>query len=319
MPTVTVLIVNHNAGRYLARCLEALAAQEYRDFEVVVVDNASTDGSIESLGTTAANVKIVKTGRNLGFAGGNNYGFEHAVVNEWVALLNPDAFADPRWLSTLMAAAQRHPDCIFFGSRLVLDADRSLLDGVGDVYHVSGLVWRAGHLCPAAGAFAEETEIFSPCAAAALYRADALREAGGFDEDFFCYIEDVDLGFRLRLGGGRGLYVPESVVFHVGSGVTGIRSDFSVYHGHRNMVWTYVKNMPGMLFWAYLPYHLAMNVGSVALLALRGQGRVAMRAKIDALRGLRRMLAKRREIQKRRRVAAKQILAQMARGLPLRR
>jgi GT2 family glycosyltransferase len=104
------------------------------------------------------------------------------------------------------------------------------------------------HGTPASALKGSECEIFSPCAAAALYRRSALLEVGGFDEDFFCYVEDVDLGFRLRLAGYRCLYVPLSVAHHIGSGTTGGKnSDFSVYHGHRNLVWAFVKNMPGVL------------------------------------------------------------------------
>lgn len=127
---------------------------------------------------------------------------------------------------------------------------------------------------------------------------DALLSAGGFDEDFFCYVEDVDLGFRLRLLGHRCWYVPDSVVLHVGSAVTGRRSDFSIYHGHRNLVWTFVKNMPGVLFWLLLPLHVVLNLVSVIWFALRGQGAVILRAKRDALLGLPKMWRKRQQIQK---------------------
>jgi GT2 family glycosyltransferase len=141
-------------------------------------------------------------------------------------------------------------------------------------------------------------EIFSPCAAAALYRRQALVDAGGFDEDYFCYVEDVDLGFRLRLAGHKAMYVPDAVVHHVGSATTGGKhSDFSVYHGHRNLVWTFVKDMPGILFWLLLPLHVLMNLTSILWFALQGRGGVIMRAKRDALLGLPKMWRKRQTIQ----------------------
>lgn len=128
--------------------------------------------------------------------------------------------------------------------------------------------------------------------------AAALHEVGGFDEDFFCHVEDVDLGFRLRLAGHRCHYVPSSVAHHVGSGTTGGQhSDFAVYHAHRNLVWTYVKDMPGVLFWSFLPLHLAMNLAALVLFTLRGQGRVVLRAKRDAIKGLPKMWRKRQLIQ----------------------
>ena len=141
------------------------------------------------------------------------------------------------------------PDVAAFASQMRLDATPDRLDGAGDSYHVSGRAWRNGHNAPAADWPAGEHEVFAPCAAAALYRRAAFEEVGGFDESYFCYFEDVDLGFRLRLHGYRSLYVPSSVVRHVSSALSGYRSDFAVYHGERNSVWTFVKNMPAPLFW----------------------------------------------------------------------
>jgi len=162
-------------------------------------------------------------------------------------------------------------------------------------------VWRRWHGSPVSAAADNEREVFSPCAAAALYRRSALREVGGFDEDYFCYVEDVDLGFHLRLAGYRCLYAPQSVAFHVGSGTTGGQhSDFAVYHGHRNMVWTFVKEMPGTLFWLLLPLHVVLNLASIIWFALRGQGGVIWRAKRDALLGLPKIWRKRQQIQKNR-------------------
>ncbi len=124
------------------------------------------------------------------------------------------------------------------------------------------------------------SEIYSSCAGAALYRAKAIKEMGGFDEDLFCYAEDIDLGFRLSLAGYRSMLVTDAVVSHVGSASSsGKHSDFSVYHGHRNLVWTYVKNMPGWLFWACLPLHLFMNITVIISFALKGQGSVILMAK----------------------------------------
>ncbi|MCG6533920.1 MAG: glycosyltransferase, partial [Syntrophales bacterium LBB04] len=190
------------------------------------------------------------------------------------------------------------PEVAAFGSRQVCHADPEVLDGIGDNYHLSGLAWRerSGRRQQAPDLIAGE--IFSPCAAAALYRRRALTDAGGFDEDFFCYLEDVDLGFRLRLAGHKAMYVPDAVVRHIGSATTGGQwSDFAVYHGFRNSVWVFVKNMPGALFWLLLPLHVALNLASVLLFSMRGQGKVILKAKRDALLGIPRMWRKRRDIQ----------------------
>jgi GT2 family glycosyltransferase len=153
--------------------------------------------------------------------------------------------------------------------------------------------------------------VFSACAAAALYRRDAFEAVGGFDEDFFCYLEDVDLGFRLRLAGHRCTYVPDAVVHHVGSATTVKDSDFAVYHGHRNLVWAYVKNMPGRLFWLFLPQHIAANLYIVVRYAIEGRWRVVMKAKWDAIQGIPRMWKKRRAIQAQRIASIAKIRAAM--------
>lgn len=297
-PKVTVLIVNWNGEVFLERCLAALINQTVKPHEIILVDNASLDGSLE-IARRFPSVRLIAQAQNTGFARGNNLVIDAASdESEWIALLNPDAFAEPRWLEALLAAAESHPEFDVFGSKLVNAADSSLLDGTGDAYHISGLAWRTAHGVPVATLGESGGEIFSPCAAAALYRRSALLDVGGFDEDFFCYAEDVDLGFRLRLAGYRCLYVPQSVAHHVGSGTTGGQhSDFSVYHGHRNLVWMFVKDMPGLLFWLLLPLHVVLNLVSIVWFALRGQGRVILRAKWDAVLGLPKMWRKRQQIQ----------------------
>jgi GT2 family glycosyltransferase len=157
--------------------------------------------------------------------------------------------------------------------------------------------------------------LFSPCAAAALYRRDALVEAGGFDERFFCYFEDVDLGFRLRLLGHQGKQVDNAVVRHMGSAITGRLSEFTLYHIQRNLVWTYVKNMPTGLLLLYLPQHLLLNLAGLVALWRRGKGQVVLRAKWDALKGLPAVLVQRREIQRRRVVGSRRLLEVMMRGI----
>jgi GT2 family glycosyltransferase len=313
---VAVVIVNYNSRGYIARCLTSVAQQSVGSFRTIVVDNRSTDGSADDLERKFPWIELLRAGRNLGFAAANNLGAAHAAGSEWIVTLNPDAFPQQDWLEKLLAAAQAQPEFSFFGGRTLVADAPDLLDGVGDIYHVSGLHWREGHRRPVTPEHSLLREIFAPCAAAAMYRRDAFQAVGGFDEDFFCYAEDMDLGFRLRLAGHRALYVPDAVVLHVGSGTTGWRSDFSVYYGQRNLVWTYAKNMPGVLALLYLPLHVLTNFLNIGVLALRGQGWIALRAKVDALRGLPMMLAKRGAIHARRQVPIRQLLSLMARGWP---
>jgi GT2 family glycosyltransferase len=316
MSLVTVLIVNYNAGPWLERCIAALDRQTFRDFSIVIVDNASTDNSLASVKRDHPKIQLLRSERNLGFAGGNNFGLARSPHSEWTALLNPDAFPRPDWLERLLAAAEANPAFVAFGSRTLANDDGTVLDGVGDAYHVCGNYWQEGHGLRAAGRYLRSTEIFSPCAAAALYRTDVLLSVGGFDEDYFCYVEDVDLGFRLRLAGHRCMYVSDAIVQHIGSAIVGSYSDFQLYYGHRNLVWNFVKNMPGWMLWAYLPYHVALNVYSTVRFALNGRGKVLAHAKIDAIRGLGKVLAKRRRVQQARAVRPAELLRVMRRGRP---
>jgi len=312
--TVSVVIVNWNGGEMLRRCLTFLSAQTRQPEVVWVVDNASSDGSADCV-AEFANCRLLTPGVNLGFAAGNNLAFRECNT-DFVALLNPDAFAEPDWLAALLLAAQANPDCASFGSRQLVAERLEYLDGIGDAYHVSGLVWRERHGRLQQPEDLQVREIFAPCAAAALYRCSALAVVGEFDEDHFCYLEDVDLGFRLRLAGYRALYVPDAVVHHVGSATSGGQhSDFALYHGHRNLVWTYVKNMPGVLFWLCLPLHILLNLVILLVFTARGRGGVIFRAKRDALKGLPKMWAKRRLLQKNRRTSLLSLWKALDKGL----
>ena len=313
--TVAVLIVNWNGGALLNRCLQSLAAQRRAPDRVVVVDNASTDDSLALAGPLLRSAQVIRLSENVGFARGNNIAAEAVRDVDALALLNPDAFPEPGWLEALVAAATRAPEIAAFASQMRLDAAPDLLDGAGDSYHVSGRAWRNAHRLPASAGPSAETDVFAPCAAAALYRRAAFDDVGGFDERFFCYFEDVDLGFRLRLRGHRCRYVPDAIVRHVSSALSGYRSRFAVYHGERNAVWTFVKNMPAPLLWLYLPQHLALNVAALLFYPWRGQGRAAWKAKRDAVRGLPMALAQRRAIQRTRVVEWRALRRAMVRGV----
>lgn len=313
--SVAVVIVNYNAGSLLERCLSSLDTQTLSPRRVIVVDNASADGSADGIDVRRPGVEVIRCERNHGFARANNIGIEAAADCDWIACLNPDAFPEPEWLERFMQATDAHVEYDFFGCKLLQAEKPERLDGTGDVYHASGLAWRRDHGRLEREGVNEDDEIFAPCAAAALYRRAALVEVGGFDESFFCYFEDIDLAFRLRLKGHRCIYVAAARVRHMGSAITGRRSEFSVYHGHRNLVWTYVKNMPPLLFWLYLPLHLAVNVGSLLFFSLKGQARPIFRAKFDAVRGLRRVWAERRKVQAHRRVTAAAVNRLMVKSL----
>lgn len=297
-PAVTVMIVAHQAGAHLRRCLAALGAQTCTDFEAIIVDNGSTDGAVAALAPLPAWVRAIDAGGNLGFAAANNLAAREAR-GTWLAALNPDAFPDPEWLGALIAATRRHPQAVMFGSTQIDDADPARLDGAGDCYHALGLAWRGGYGHPVA-ALPPEGTVFAPCAAAALYRRDAFLAAGGFDERFFCYHEDVDLGFRLRLAGHVCVQVAAARVRHVGSATTGRRSAFAVYHGTRNRIWTFMKTMPDPLLWPLLPGFLLLNLALLARAVPQGVAGPTWRGIVDGCRGVPVLWPSRRAIQRRR-------------------
>jgi GT2 family glycosyltransferase len=314
-PFVSVIIVTWNSKKYLPHCLAALSSQTVQNFEVILVDNGSTDGSVDEPldAYPDLDLHIELLNCNLGFAVANNLGARLAR-GKWLALLNADAFPEPDWLEKLLQATQNYPDFSCFSSKQIQSNNPDLLDGTGDSYHVSGTARKRNFGYPAKHYGLELEEIFSPCAAAALYLRDAFLEADGFDEDFFSYYEDVDLGFRLRLCGYRSLYVPGAIVHHVGSVTFGVLSDFVFYHTQRNLIWVFFKNMPPSLLWRYLPVHLITNLIYLLYYTLRGRGRVLWKAKLDALRGLPLAFKKRKQIQENRKVSEKNLLHIMERN-----
>jgi GT2 family glycosyltransferase len=292
---VGVVIVNYNADGLLLRSVGSIVEQTLPARRILLIDNASSDESVAKVTATYPDVTVVGLGENVGFAAANNLGIDMLGDCEFVALLNPDAAADPEWLELLVGAAEIHPDVAAFASRIERDDGSGQLDSAGDVYHVYGTAW-PGHQGESLAAAAAPEDVFGPSGAAAFYRRDWLVRLGGFDEKFFCYFEDVDLNLRLHVAGGRCLYVPAAQVRHVGGASSGGLTDFTIYHSQRNLVWTYAKSMPAHILLRYLPMHLLLNVGSVVSYGVRGHTRTLLRAKRDALLGLPGMLRARRSV-----------------------
>ncbi|MFI4941443.1 MAG: glycosyltransferase family 2 protein [Burkholderiales bacterium] len=250
-----IVIANFNAGENLHRCMTALLAQNKTDFEIRIVDNASTDGSLRYV-PADDRFMVVHAEENVGFAAGCNLGAKSCAA-PFVVLLNPDAFPEPGWLEALFRAANSHPDAVMFGSLQLSATDGNIIDGAGDCYSCFGVPWRGGYGQPVRP-LPDYTEAFSPCAAAAMYRTKWFARVGGFDERFYCYIEDLDLAFRVRPLGGRCMQVNSAIVRHVGSATSGTESDFTMYHSARNRFWTIIKNVPGWLLCVLVPLHIAL-------------------------------------------------------------
>lgn len=283
-PNISVVIINFNGGAFLQNAVDSLARQTYRDFELILLDNASTDGSAQAIDLSALpSATLVLHPENSGFAGGNNIAAGKAR-GRWLVLLNPDTVAEPDWLEQLMAAAAANPGIQTFASAQIDLADPSLMDGAGDAYLLFGIPWRGGFGRPASEMPARGW-CFSACGAAAMYDRSLFVELGGFDERFFCYCEDVDMGFRLQLSGHDCLFVPDAIVRHAGSGISGRASAFSTYHGTRNRIWAYAKNMPTALLLVTLPGHIVLTLYILARNAFTPRFKPMMKGLRDGLKG----------------------------------
>lgn len=299
-PFFSVLILYWNSQRYLHDCLQALQNQDFKDFEIILLDNGSPEPLPDDVlkDFPGLPIRFLRESRNLGFAAGNNLAAGHAS-GQYLVLLNSDAFPQPNWLTVIHEGAIAHPGCSF-ASKQIMANEPDRLDGEGDNYHASGLVWRRSYGRELSKSSTSPREVFSACGAAAAYPRSAYEAVNGFDERYFAYVEDIDLGFRLRLIGVPCVYLPKAVVYHVGSGSTKVRSDLAVYHGQRNLVWTFVKDMPSPLIWLLLPCHILANLLQLCVSVLRRQGKIAWRAKRDAVAALGEIMKVRKEIQQKR-------------------
>jgi GT2 family glycosyltransferase len=300
---VTVVIPNWNGERFLKLCLGSLRDQSYGDFETVIVDNGSEDGSLGFVAENFPEVKTVELGENRGFAAAVNAGIE-ASATEYVVLLNNDTEQDGRWLEALVRAAEDHPESGLFASKLVDFHDRRVLDGAGDAIRLSGLPYRLGHGERDRCQFDRPGYVFGACAAAALYRRSLFDEVGLFDEDFVSYCEDGDLSFRAQLAGHRCFYVPDAVVYHMGSASTGgKRSPTATRLGTRNSLSLLVKDLPLSVAARILPFFVLGQLARLVTAAATGSLRAHIEGIAGAWRHLPLMREKRAEIQKRKRLS----------------
>ncbi|GBU16726.1 MULTISPECIES: glycosyltransferase family 2 protein [Methylobacterium] len=302
MTRVAVVIPNWNGERWLRPCLDSLRRQTFRDFHVVVVDNGSVDGSLALLRESYPEVQVVANPTNLGFAAAMNIGIR-ACEEPLVAALNNDTEAHPEWLAALVAEIDRQPPEVGFLASKILDfSDRTVIDSVGDGYCRLGLSYKIGAGSRDTGQFREPFEVLSACAAASLYRREMLDAIGLFDEDFFAYMEDVDLGIRARLAGYRCFAVPEAIVYHVGSATSGgPASPFAIRLTTRNLFALILKTLPLWMVPGVLALALASQGAVLAKSLLTGRP-AWLRANLSAygsgvaaaLRELPATLAKRR-------------------------
>lgn len=239
-PLVSIVIANWNGRSWLSHCLSSLARQTFTDFEVIVVDNGSSDDSVAWLLAHWPDVRLVRLKLNLGFAAANNLGIR-AARGRFIVTLNNDTLAEPDWLAQMVTAVST-PDIGMVAAKILVWNDPAMLDSTGIEVDLAGMAWNRGDGQPADTVFA--AEVFGPNAAAALYRREMLEQIGLFDEDFFAYYEDVDLAWRARRAGWRCVYAAEAQIRHWHSATGGQNKPFKAYLLGRNRVWCLVKNYP---------------------------------------------------------------------------
>lgn len=302
-PLVSVVVINWNGAEHLPPCLDALAAQTYPHVEVIVADNASTDGSQALVCEQYPAVKLLALPENRGFTGGNNAGMR-AAAGDIVILLNNDTEVRPDWIAQLVAAFERHPDAGTAASKMLLFSQRDTFHTAGDLYHVDGLPGNRGVWQQDQGQYDREEYVFGACGGALAIRRAVLDTIGMLDDDFFFSAEDVDFAWRTQLAGFKCVYVPSAVVYHH-LAATGGDVTASFYNG-RNFIYVLAKNYPADLFRKHWRAVIGRQIRIAwdALRAWRGEAaRARLRGIMAGLRGLPVMLRKRRTIQASRRVS----------------
>jgi len=292
---ISVVVVNYNGKKFLDGCLSSLDRQTCRDFEVILVDNGSSDGSAAYVRERYPSLILVETTKNLGFAGGTNAGIRVAR-GEFIFTLNNDTIADPHLLEEIVRPMISDSHVGVCGAKMVFFDGR--INSTAICISRSGAAWDRGGGEPDHGQYDVIEEVFGSCAGAALYRRSMLDEIGLFDEDFFLFMEDVDLAFRARLSGWKCMYVPTARVVHFHGGTAGFRSDLSIYYGNRNLLWYVVKNFPSRTLLLSSPWIIGRNCAVIPYYLLKGRGLSIFRAKIDMMKGLGDMMRKRRSVKK---------------------
>ena len=309
---ISVVIPNLNGERFLPQCLSSLERQKFRPLEVIVVDNGSRDGSVGLIEKDFPRVRLVKLPENTGFAHACNLGI-NAAAAKYVALLNNDTEVEPGWLDELYRAAEKDDRVGMVSSKVLLDEVTREIDSVGMLIYPDGIGRQRGRGEIDRGQYDREEEVLFAHGAAALYRKAMFEEIGVFDEDFFAYAEDTDIGLRARLAGWKSVFAPGAVVYHRYSKTTGTYSAFKALHLERNRIWVAVKNFP--LSWLVrVPFYSLLRYALQLYGAFAGKGNAAgygqslsaadyvltgLTAYCQALKGLPRMIGKRRTVRRR--------------------
>lgn len=317
---LSIIIVNWNGKNWLKECLNSLSNQSFKDFEIIIVDNGSTDGSVEFIRSQYPECRLISNNFNKGFARGNNQGIKIAK-GKYIVLLNNDAQADPNWLSELVTVAEEDPSIGMVASKIYLYGYQKAIDNVGHLIYLDGLNRGKGRLEIDHGQYDKKEEALFPSGCAALYRKEMLDEIGLFDEDFFAYGDDTDIGLKAKLAGWKCVYAPRAIVYHRYSQSSGAYSPLKAFYVERNRIWISVKYFPLSIL-LISPFFTFLRLLLQAYGVFSGQGAagkfsqkyspfllliILWKAYFSAIKGLPQMWRKRSEIKKITRVTPEEI------------
>lgn len=269
--SIAAIVLNWNDADLLPHSIGSLLVQT-RPCDIIVVDNGSVDNSREVITSFGDNIVPLWNQENKGFAGGVNTGIRYAIEQgyEYIALLNNDAVADKNWIKHLFAACSSTKR-IGAATSTMLHANDDTYDSTGEFYTVWGLPYPRGRDEPAKGQYDKEAQIMGASGGASMFRASMFKDVGLFDEDFFAYYEDVDLGLRAHTRGWRMVFAPKAKVLHATGTTSGRVKNFGTLQGLKNQPLLLIKNIPSPLFWRILPRFLLAHVLFTCRALSRGQ------------------------------------------------
>jgi len=314
MPEMSVIVLNWNGKHFLETCLTSLRRQTFRDFETILVDNGSTDGSTEYVRVQFPEVRLIELRENRGFTGGNIAGWEtvrKGAPEGLIVLLNNDTEAHPQWLESFHKASRAYPKAGTLASKMMMFDDRRRIENCGFAMSTIGFAIDLGRGELDSPAWSRQRQVFGACAGAAAYRRSMLEDINFLDNDFFMTSEDVDLSFRAQLRGYECWMIPEAIVYHHYRGAMAKFPARQAFFSQRNSEFVYLKNMPTALMLSRLPMRFIYELGATAYSFKVGSGAVFLKAKADALRQLPRVLRKRKQIQRSRIVTNRQLLSRL--------
>lgn len=316
MNKVSIVVPNWNGAKDLPKCLDSLLNQSVPT-DVILVDNGSTDDSVELVESKYPKVSVIELDKNYGFTGAVNAGIEKAIENgsKYIALFNNDATADKNWLEYLVKFLDGEPRAGIATSK-ILSADGKLFDSTGDTYTTWGLPYPRGRGEQAGDKYDKQVWVFAASGGASLYRTKALEGIGLFDADFFAYYEDVDISFRAQLAGWKVGFEPKSIAYHQISATGGRIHGFSTYQTMKNLPWLFWKNVPGRLILKILPRFSLAYLAFLFSAVGRGQTGPAAKGLLVSLIFMPKKIFQRISIQRRRKVSPAYIASLLIYDLP---